>query len=115
MSKLPKPPSGFHRNLAASPLWMARVGSCSSRSGCISHTRRSRFRGMARATIFTTLAPSSVPASWSVSLSTVTMAPLFSRPVGLPVPSPLMTASVSSRSPARVKALPIKPVRKVAS
>ena len=115
VSKLPRPPSGFQRNLAASPLWMARYGSCSSRSGCISHTMRSRPRGMARACILMTLAPWNVPAAWLDSLSTTITAPEFRRPRGLPTPSPEMTLSVSSRSAARVKPLPTKPVRKAAS
>ena len=115
VSKLPKPPSGFHRNLAASPLWIDKYGSCSSRSGCISHTKRSLPRGMVRACILMTFAPWMVPASWPVSFSTEIRAPERSRPSGFPTPSPVMIFSVSSRSAARVKPLPTKPVRKAAS
>ena len=70
---------------------------------------------MARACIFTALLPTKVPAVWDCSLSTVMRALDLMRPRGLPTPSPEMTLSVSSRSAARVKPLPTKPVRKAAS
>ena len=70
---------------------------------------------MARACILMALAPVKVPAAWLLSLSTASSPLEWSRPRGLPTPSPEMTLSVSSRSAARVKALPKKPVIKAAS
>ena len=70
---------------------------------------------MARACIFTAFIPRKLPAAWLASLSTVISALEFSRPLGLPTPSPLITLSVSSRSPAREKAFPTNPVRNAAS
>ena len=71
--------------------------------------------GMARASIFTALLPTKVPAAWLVSLATVTSAELFRMPRGLPTPSPPITAPVSRSSAARLNAVEKKPDMKTAS